>query len=278
MTTPRIIYAKHLVASPAHYPQLAKGEPCKKGETAAKSGCTPASGKGGGVGSDWRVTGEDPHWTGGPAYKEPPDDPKMISAWEKAVSSPEDFSREELLNLLSWNERWQEDYSDESMIEEFGKPLTHADAAEMIRELEAEGGGGAKEPQPAPAGGGGEWTKDRVRAEEARSESPQAAQKASDSAEGKWLPKIRTLDHLIKAGWTIENEAASLERENAEKIKAGRFDQIDFDEIVRVNSETLFIRNWMKEHKEKTGGLGDYEPDQIPLNPLVSSPSRIMGS
>lgn len=47
MTGPEITYAKHLAASPAHYPQLAKGQPCEKGETAAKSGCIPAEGEGG---------------------------------------------------------------------------------------------------------------------------------------------------------------------------------------------------------------------------------------
>lgn len=46
MTTPRITYSKHLVATPARYPQLGKGEPCKRGETVDKTGCMPSQGAG----------------------------------------------------------------------------------------------------------------------------------------------------------------------------------------------------------------------------------------
>lgn len=45
MTTPRITYSKHLIATPANYPQLGKGQPCVRGETADKTGCMPGGGK-----------------------------------------------------------------------------------------------------------------------------------------------------------------------------------------------------------------------------------------
>lgn len=42
---PQIIYSKALTASPTSYPQLQGGGPCRKGQTAKQTGCTPATGR-----------------------------------------------------------------------------------------------------------------------------------------------------------------------------------------------------------------------------------------
>jgi len=285
---------------------------CKKGETAAKTGCTPASGEG---------------------------SKKPSSGWDEvdnieAAASKMDIDadlREEILEDLFTDmaysnvkreiypsadsfefqiETYREEVAGfesrlESLKESGGPPGSKAaeigameQAIEMEEEKiealgklqEASGYGSGKEEAPAAEETGGEGKgsqqeqfSDLLKAED-EAFSDEAYTKSFHKAVEKYKP-IKTEEKLVSAAWEVERSLESTNEENNKKIGEGKVAEIDLEKISDLNEEANHLNRWIKDVKEQGGfrgtdadtGEAEWSDDHFPIMRLLSAPSKVKG-